>query len=216
MNNILYTIGHSQHDIEYFIYMLQKYQINFVIDVRSTPYSQFAMSYNRENIKGVLKDKDIEYSFMGKFFGARPEDIGLYTEEGYLDFDKTRKSIKFQSGVDNVIKGIQSGNRIALMCTEKDPIECHRAIMVARTFFEKGIDVQHILEDSTLQSHKELNQRLIDLYFPDRYQISLFSYENKSDEECLKEAYRSQNKKIGYYLRESKAMSATMSQIFVY
>ena len=210
MNNILYTIGHSQHDVEYFVYMLQKYQINFILDVRSTPYSQFVASYNRENIKAILKNEDIEYSFMGKYFGARPDDIKLYTKEGYLDFEKTRKSVKFQNGVENVIKGIQSGNNIALMCTEKDPIECHRAIMVARTFFEKGINVQHILEDSTLESHNELNHRLIDLYFPDRYQISLFSYENKSDEECLEEAYRYHNKKIGYYLGESKVMVATV------
>lgn len=210
MNNILYTIGHSQHDVEYFVYMLQKYQINFILDVRSTPYSQFAASYNRENIKAILKNEDIEYSFMGKYFGARPDDIKLYAKEGYLDFEKTRKSVKFQNGVENVIKGIQSGNNIALMCTEKDPIECHRAIMVARTFFEKGISVQHILADSTLESHNELNHRLIDLYFPDRYQISLFSYENKSDEECLEEAYRYHNKKIGYYLGESKVMVATV------
>lgn len=208
MNNILYTIGHSQHNIEYFINMLQKYQINFILDVRSTPYSRFAESYNRENIKMVLKNKDIEYSFMGKFFGARPDDISLYTKKGYLDFDKTRKSVKFQNGVDNVIMGIRSGNNIALMCTEKDPIECHRAIMVARTFVEKGIIVQHILEDSTLQSHSELEQRLMDLYFPDRYQISLFSYENKSDEECLEEAYRFHNEKIGYHINEPKVIAA--------
>ena len=61
-----------------------------------------------------------------------------------------------------------------------------------------------------MQSHNELNQRLVDLYFPDRYQISLFSYENKSDEECLEEAYRYHNKKIGYYLSESKIMVATV------
>ena len=78
MNNILYTIGHSQHDVEYFVYMLQKYQINFILDVRSTPYSQFVASYNRENIKAILKNEDIEYSFMGKYFGARPDDIKLY------------------------------------------------------------------------------------------------------------------------------------------
>lgn len=210
MNNILYTIGHSQHNIEYFIYMLQKYQVNYVLDVRSTPYSQFAVSYNRENIKAVLKNKNIEYSFMGNFFGARPDDLRLYTKEGYLDFDKTRKSAKFQSGVENVIKGIQSENHIVLMCTEKDPIECHRAIMVARTFFEKGINVQHILADSTLQSHNELNQRLVDLYFPDRYQISLFSFENKSDEEYLEDAYRYHNRKIGYHINESRLMAATV------
>lgn len=198
MSRVLYTIGHSQHDLAYFIEMLQKYDINFVMDVRSTPYSQFAKDYNRENIKSVLRRADINYFFMGSYFGARPEDRTLYSQDGYLDFEKARNTFKFQCGVDNVIKGIQAGNNIALMCTEKDPIECHRAIMVARTFYEKNIEVQHILADSSLQSHEVLNQRLINMYFPDRYQLSFFPNENMSDEECLREAYRYHNKKIGY------------------
>lgn len=210
MSRILYTVGHSQHNVEYFIDMLRKCNINYVLDVRSTPYSQFAENYNREKIKVSLRGANIEYSFMGNFFGARPEDRALYSKEGYLDFEKARNSTKFQSGVNNVIKGIQAGNNITLMCTEKDPMECHRAIMVARTFFERGIEVQHILADGSLQSHDVLNQKLIDLYFPDRYQISLFSSENKSEEEYLEEAYRRHNKKIGYHLDTSNLLAATV------
>lgn len=210
MSRVLYTIGHSQHDVEYFIDMLRKYSINYVLDVRSTPYSQFAENYNRENIKAALKKARIEYFFMGNYFGARPEDRTLYSKDGYLDFEKARKSAKFQNGVDNVIKGIRAGNNISLMCTEKDPLECHRAIMVARTFFDKGVDVQHILADSSLQSHDVLNQRLINMYFPDRYQMSLFASENKSDEEYLDEAYRRHNKKIGYHIDISNALVATV------
>lgn len=68
MNDILYTIGHSQHDIGYFISMLKTYGINHVLDVRSMPYSQFASNYNRDNIKAVLKMEGIKYTFMGDFF----------------------------------------------------------------------------------------------------------------------------------------------------
>lgn len=210
MSRILYTIGHSQHDVEYFIDMLRKYDINYVLDVRSTPYSQFAENYNRENIRAILKKAGIEYSFMGSYFGARPENRTLYSKDGYLDFEKARNSVKFQNGVNNVIKGIGEGNNITLMCTEKDPIECHRAIMVARTFFERGVDVQHILADSSLQSHDVLNQRLINMYFPDRYQMSLFVSENKSDKECLEDAYRIHNKKIGYHLDVSQPLVANI------
>lgn len=208
MSRILYTIGHSQHDVAYFIDMLRKYDINYVLDVRSTPYSQFAEKYNRENIRAVLKKAGIEYSFMGNYFGARPEDRTLYSQDGYLDFEKTRNSVKFQNGVNNVIKGIHAGNNITLMCTEKNPIECHRAIMVARTFYERNIEVQHILADSSLQSHEVLNQRLINLYFPDRYQLSLFSTGNMSDDEYLSQAYRNHNRKIGYHIDIPKQMVA--------
>lgn len=203
MRDILYTIGHSQHEVGYFVEMLKTHSVNYVIDVRSTPYSQYASNYNRENIKTSLKKVGIEYAYMGKYFGARPEDMHLYTKDGYLDFEKTRKSLKFQNGMWNVIKGIKAGNKVALMCTEKYPIECHRAIMVARTFYEANIGVEHILPDNSLESQEELNEQLMDIYFPDRYQVSLFSEKNKSDEKCLQEAYKLQNRKIGYHLQEN-------------
>lgn len=208
MKDMLYTIGHSQHKTEYFIEMLNEYNINYILDVRSTPYSQFASEYNRENIKATLSGAGIQYAFMGNYFGARQEDRSLYTSEGYLDFDKVRKSARFQLGLHSVVKGIKSGNKIALMCTEKEPIECHRAIMVARTFFEIGIDVQHILQNKELQSHAELNRQLLDIYYPDRYQISLFSEKNRSEEENLIEAYKLQNRKIGYHIQNEKILLA--------
>ncbi len=134
MNNILFTIGHSQHEISYFIESLRKYEINYILDVRSTPYSQFAAQYNKNSIKVMLNEVGINYVFMGKYFGARQEDDSLYAKEGYLDFQKTAQSTNFKAGVANVLKGIGAGNRIALMCTEKDPIECHRAILVGKAF----------------------------------------------------------------------------------
>ncbi|MCM1307362.1 MAG: DUF488 domain-containing protein [Butyrivibrio sp.] len=203
MDNILYTIGHSQHKIEEFAKMLKAYKINYVLDVRSTPYSQFAPVYNMESIKNCLKKFSIQYVFMGKNFGARQKEDSLYCKEGYLDFEKVRNSINFRNGVNNVLKGISEGNRIVLMCTEKDPIECHRAIMVAKAFSESGINVEHIMSDGTLQSHADLNKRLLDMYFPNRNQISLFTEDNLSEDECLTLAYQYQNKKIGYRKQES-------------
>ncbi len=130
----LFTIGHSQHDIEYFIKMLRKYNVNYVLDVRSTPYSKYAEQYNRENIEKYISRNGIRYSFMGKFFGARPSEKELYCAEGYLDFERVRKSERFIKGFNNVMLGLQRGYNIAFMCTEKDPFDCHRAIMVARAF----------------------------------------------------------------------------------
>lgn len=203
MSNILYTIGHSQHELEYFVSILKRHGINHLLDVRSTPYSQFATNYNRENIREVLKNAGIQYTFMGTYFGARPDDEELYTREGYLNFEKARKTDRFKMGVENIIRGIQAGNIISLMCTEKDPIACHRAIMVARTFYECGIEVQHIMADGTLQSHEILQQRLLDIYFPNRYQFSLFE-DAKPDDECLIEAYQCHNAQIGYHKEQEE------------
>ena len=78
----LFTIGHSQHSMNYFIGLLNKYGIDYLLDVRSTPYSKYAEQYNKENISRELNSVNISYSFMGKYFGARPQNVELYNDEG--------------------------------------------------------------------------------------------------------------------------------------
>ena len=202
MYNILLSIGHSQHNVDYFLELLRSHNVNYILDVRSTPYSQFAASYNRENIKDTLKRNGVDYAYMGDYFGARPRDYSLYSQNGYLDFEKVANSEKFKIGFDNVEKGVKQGNRIAFMCTEKDPIECHRAILVTNEFYKAGYLIEHIMPDNTVQTQKTLNERLLDMYYPNRNQISLFSSENLSEEQYIKEAYKKQNIKIGYYIEE--------------
>ena len=118
MDNILLSIGHSQHNVDYFLDLLRSHNVNYILDVRSTPYSQFAASYNRENIKDTLKRNGVGYAYMGDYFGARPRDYSMYSQNGYLDFEKVANSEKFKIGFYNVEKGVKQGNRIAFMCTE--------------------------------------------------------------------------------------------------
>ena len=190
---LLYTIGHSQHDFEYFSNLLKNNNINYLLDVRSTPYSRYAETYNREHLSELLLGKKITYSYMGKYFGARPGNIELYNEDGCLDFEKVAQSELFIKGMKNVILGLKRGNNIALMCTEKDPIDCHRAILVARAFSLNGVNVTHILPDGKLQTQKELDERLLDMYFPDRAQLSIFNFNNVINVE--------DNLKIGFHLQ---------------
>lgn len=202
---LLYTIGHSQHEFGYFSNLLKIYEINYLLDVRSTPYSKYAETYNKELLSSLLSTKGIKYSFMGKFFGARPDNAELYNEEGYLDFEKVSYSDLFIKGIKSVNLGLKRGNNIVLMCTEKDPIDCHRAIMVARAFSLRGIDVKHILPNGKYQTQQELDERLLDKYFPDRAQLSIFNYDKViSVEENIKLAYRERNKEIGYHLQHSE------------
>lgn len=203
----LFTIGHSQHEINYFIRLLRENNVNFVLDVRSTPYSRYAEQFNKENISNSLQKFNIQYFFMGKFFGARQEDLSLYNDEGYLDFQKVVRTENFNKGMKSVLIGLERGNRIAFMCTEKDPIDCHRAIMVSRAFAQNGIEVKHILSDGSIETQKELDNRLLNKYFPDRGQLSLFNYKNiKSDEEYIVEAYRKRNEEIGYRIKYKESL----------
>lgn len=197
---MLFTIGHTNHSHEEFIKLLKKYDISYLLDVRSTPFSQYTSQFNKDVINDVLQANGIKYCHMGKFFGARPDDESLYTEDNYLDFEKMRASELFKKGLDNVKKGLSLGNNIVLMCTEKDPIDCHRAIMVARGFSLQGIEVNHILPDGNLQSQKDLDLRLLDKYYEDRHQMSFLSNISEiPEEELLVEAYRKRNMEIGYH-----------------
>ena len=192
----LYTIGHSNYPVEHLIDLLQKYQMDYLLDVRSTPYSRYAPQYNTDVLKKKLEENGIRYAPMGNYFGARQSNMEFYPN-GYLDFELFRESELFKKGLDNVLLGLEQYN-IALMCTEKDPIECHRTIMVARGFELIGVNVQHILHDGHCMTQEEINRRLLDMYFPERGQLSLFAADNKSDEDYLNEAYRMRNREIGY------------------
>lgn len=195
----LYTIGHSTVPFKDFLQLLQKYEVNFLLDVRSTPYSKYAAQFNRELLQKELEINNIHYCYMGTYFGARQNNPALYTPEGYLDFEKVRQQESFQIRLQSVIRGLKEGNRIALMCTEKDPFDCHRAIMVGRGFELAGVEVNHILHDGNLQSQAVLNERLLDFYCRDRYEFDLFATEHKTDAEYLIEAYRKRNQAIGYH-----------------
>lgn len=192
---LIYTIGHSRHNIEYFIELLKRNDINCICDVRSMPYSKFAEQFNQNNLKDELKKNNIEYLFFGDEFGARRKEPNLYTN-GKVDFEKVAHDSKFINGIKRIEKGIRKGYKIALMCAEKDPIECHRTILVARNLDLNGFEVNHILEDGSVINQKEINQRLLKKHFPNRNQISIF--EDNESIDYLKEAYKIANQSIGF------------------
>lgn len=197
MGKTIYTIGYAAFaDIEVFLGQLKRNNINVVIDVRSVPVSsEFYMAYSKSSLEPFLKQHDIIYRNYAKEFGARQENAEYYPN-GYLDFDKFIKSDDFCSGIMKVEKGITLGYKFALMCAEKDPVMCHRAIMVSQGFKNFGYKINHILYDGSFQTQEDIENRLLNLYFPERRQLGLF--ENKSEDEYIKEAYQKQNEKIGY------------------
>lgn len=196
----VFTIGHSTHEISYFLNLLVMHKINCIVDVWSNPASKFASQYNRSELRYFLERNSIYYVFMGEEFGAKRSDPSLYAPEGFVDFEKVIKSSLFNQGLDRVISGISKGYRVALMCAEKDPIDCHRSILVARAFNNIGYCAYNIRADGKLEDQKHLVQRLLDLYFPSRNQITIFDMleGGKSETDYIEEAYRARNRDIGY------------------
>ena len=205
MNNVrsvLYTIGHSTHAAEHLVSLLKQHGVNAVCDVRSRPYSRMNPQFNREALKQVLRGNGIAYVFLGKELGARSEDVSCY-EKGKVQYDRLAHTSLFRQGLDRVREGMRD-YCLALMCAEKDPLECHRTILVSRYLGVMGIAIKHILSDGLLETHEEALGRLLrNLHLPEQ---DMF----RSHDEIISEAYRVQGERIAY--EESKPSSeASMS-----
>ncbi len=200
MSSEVFTIGHSTHTIEKFITLLSVHKIQAVADVRSSPFSKFNPQFNRENLQNSLKASGIRYVFLGKELGARSEDPACYVADK-VQYDRLAQTPLFQSGLDRVVEGANN-YRIALMCAEKDPLDCHRTILVSRELLKRGLIVTHILEDGSLESHTESIARLVTSLGMSMDDMFV------SRDEIIDQAYRRQADRIAYDQGEWQARRA--------
>jgi uncharacterized protein (DUF488 family) len=165
-------------------------------DVRSSPYSQFKPEFNKDSLKDFLKEHKIAYVFLGDHCGARVEDPSCYVN-GKVDYKLVAENQKFKEGIERIKKGLENF-RIALMCAEKDPITCHRTILICRNLLSAGIKIKHILGNGKIEEHKDSEHRLMKLFnlnHPDLF---------RTEQQRLDDAYSRQGEKIGYETTESK------------
>ncbi|MBY0467826.1 MAG: DUF488 domain-containing protein [Burkholderiaceae bacterium] len=156
----VFTVGHSTQPLERFIGLLKRHEISAIADVRSAPYSRHNPQFNRESLRESLKQEAISYVFLGKELGARSDDECCYVHDR-VSYQKLSETDLFQAGIKRVIDGAKK-YRIALMCAEKDPLDCHRTILVSRELVKDGVAVTHILQTGALESHDAAMTRLID------------------------------------------------------
>jgi uncharacterized protein (DUF488 family) len=193
----VYTIGHSTHQLDYFFELLKEYGVTCVVDVRSVPASAYNPQYNQEPFKNFLKNHKITYLHFAEEFGARQTDPDLLDNDGKLDFDKVRKTWLFKNGLERIWQGIEKGFTIAIMCSEGEPLDCHRFSMVSFGLEKDGFEVKHILKDKSIKSNAELEKDLLKKFEKKLPQKSLFE-PDITVEDQLKAAYRLKNKEIGY------------------
>ncbi len=156
----VHTVGHSTHDIEKFIDLMKRHGIDAVGDVRSQPYSRYQPQFNQDSLRKELQRAGISYVFLGDELGARSKDPECYIG-GQVSYTKLAQTPLFQAGLDRIASGVEEYN-LALMCSEKDPLECHRTILVARHLVKQGLVITHILADGETESHSESMARLIE------------------------------------------------------
>ena len=153
------TIGHSNHSLERFVALLAEHRVTAVADVRSAPYSRFRPHFNRKALEASLDARSIRYLFVGRELGGRPDDPACY-KGGRVDYERVAATRGFRDGIDRVIKSA-ANDRLALMCAEKEPLDCHRTLLVARALVEEGVSVTHILADGALEPHGRTMDRLL-------------------------------------------------------
>lgn len=193
--SVLFTIGHSTHPIEVFVGLLKQHGITALADVRSHPYSRHFPQYSQEALKAALAREQIAYVFVGKELGARSENPACY-RQGKVQYELLAQEPQFAVGLERLRTGMERF-RIALMCAEKDPLDCHRAVLVARRVYESGTPVEHIHADGHLEKHAEMEARMLDLL--NMSDADMF----RSREEILVDAYRIRGEQIAY---EDEAM----------
>lgn len=160
MASTLFTIGYSGRTIDDLIALLDQHKITALCDVRSMPYSSRNPQFNREPLKMVLKSHNIEYVFLGEELGARPKDSSCYVD-GKAVYQKIAATTLFKNGMERIKRGMQKNYVLALMCAEKDPMICHRSILMCRSLRGQGIDIRHIIDQETTESQADLEKRLI-------------------------------------------------------
>lgn len=176
----IYSIGHSNLETNKFLNLLKQFEIEIVVDVRSSPYSRYTSQFNRETLVHNLEREEIAYHFLGDSLGGRPQDPTCYKDnqvpEGradYLqlvDYPAVMTKDWFKSGLLELIEiGFQS--KTAILCSEGDPSTCHRHHLVGKALREQEVDVQHILKDGILLSARQIKDLPGD---PPAEQLELF------------------------------------------
>lgn len=186
----VYTVGHSTHTTEKFLDLLERNGVTAIADVRSSPFSRHNPQFNKDKLSGELKKHGIAYVFVGKELGARSEDPACYAD-GKVRYDRLARTSIFKAGIDRVLSGAQK-YRIALMCAEKEPLDCHRTLLVSRALELLGVFIVHILSDGSTEAQPQTMARLLDLVgLP---QVDMF----RSHDELVATACELQERKIAY------------------
>lgn len=185
----LFTIGHSSHAGAYFVDLLQRHAVTAVADVRSHPYSRFNPQFKKKALARSLRDNGIAYVFLGAGLGARSDNPRCYVE-GRVQYSRLVAEPSFRQDLERLRSGMRE-HRIALMCAEKDPLQCHRTILVCRALRDEVEEIHHVLADGSLESQAELEARLMNEHglFPDML---------TTERDCIERAYDLQAARIAY------------------
>ena len=150
-NSTLHTIGHGNKSIEQLIKELNYFKIKYVIDVRSKPYSKYNPHFNQNELKFSLLDNNIQYVFLGEQLGGLPTDLSCYTN-GKVDYEKIKDKDFFKEGLSRLVTAHKKQIKVAIMCSESNPKQCHRSKLIGEELRKTGISINHIINDKIVKN----------------------------------------------------------------
>jgi uncharacterized protein (DUF488 family) len=155
----LFTIGHSNLPAEHFLDLLKNTGVTAVADVRSVPFSRRFPCFSGNTLAPRLASAGIAYLAMGAALGGRPRDPELFCD-GVADYERMAAVPEFRAGLDQVAAAAKH-SRVCLMCAEREPLDCHRCLLVGRALTERGLKLGHILVDGTVEPQAATEERLL-------------------------------------------------------
>jgi uncharacterized protein (DUF488 family) len=200
------TVGHSTHDWPRFLQLLRQAAVTAVADVRSQPHSRWCPQFNRPELERSLPEQHMAYVFLGEELGGRPRDLGLYDDEGRVRYEWVRNHSLFQQGLARLLEALHRF-RVVLLCSEEDPLDCHRGLMIAPALVERGQLPAHLRGDGSIESMAQFEERLLEKTGVAVGLLDgLFADQVTAEQRraCLDEAYRQQGRRRAFRLRREQ------------
>lgn len=207
MENTLFTIGYGDRSLKEFITLLNKYRINALCDVRSMPFSRYNPSFNKDRLENELKKSGIKYVFLGAELGGRPDDLEVYVD-GKVNYELVSKTDKFKHGLKRINDALNLNYIPALMCAEKDPILCHRTMLITKHFKSNGVFIKHIIDKNKIETNSEFENRLVKFL-----NINPNLFDGNNFNIYSEKAYKIQGDKIAFKFESKKQKDEGSGQV---
>jgi uncharacterized protein (DUF488 family) len=203
MENAIFSVGHSNHEWDRFLALLSGAGVSAVADVRSSPYSKRWPQYNKHPLEESLRANDLVYVYLGDLLGGRPAARDLYDVDGRADYEKIRATPAFQRGVERLLLGAED-YRVAMLCGEEDPLDCHRGLMITPALVALGVAPHHLRKDGSVETTTAMERRLLkETKLEERLLADLFqpAPDELEMRAILAEAYRLMARKKAFQLQ---------------
>jgi len=156
----LYSIGYGTRSEEDFVALLQRYRVQYLVDVRSRPYSRYRPMFSKNALQAIINGAQMRYVFLGHALGGMPDDPACRDADGRVDYARVQQQPWFIEALDRLIAGMNDGHCMALMCAEADPERCHRTRLIGQALADRGVSLMHIDRDGELVAQQQVMDRI--------------------------------------------------------